>query len=170
MASAFVLYNVFGWKIHRKQLAAGDTYKAVLPEVVVRERIDNVSFWVKGRIEGRHTNPEYTAPIRPRVAGFFTPTDVPELVAPGAIEFECVEDSEWWCVNYRLNRKKLPKLAPLVLKTGESAALELGQRLFICRGSGVVGDKPIPAFSSLVVSAANKTLTATSDMYGLYFL
>ncbi len=170
MGAPYEPYTVFGWKIHRKTLDAGEKYIAKLPKDVIRERIDNISFWVKGRIEGKHTNPAYTDPIRPRVAGFFTPTDAPELVLSGTIEFECVEDSEWWCVNYISNRKKLPRMKSLVLKAGETVPLNIGDKLLVCRGSGAVSEKSIPPLTALDVKNEGQILLAITDLYGLYFL
>ena len=121
--------TVFGWVVHRKLMAAGETYQARVLEDIATKDSENIALWTKGLITG--VREDGFKPM-PRAPGHFNLDR--DIMLAGLYTFTAKEDSEWWCVNWRLNRGDLPGIVPLRLSAGQRVALLPGTLLLVCSG------------------------------------
>ncbi|MNT66587.1 hypothetical protein D3C72_2046620 [compost metagenome] len=70
-----------------------------------------------------------------------------------------VEDTEFWCFNYYLNRHALPSLSPIRLAAGENLQLSTGELLFVMKGSAGPLKGPMT-----FIPDADMELEVTSDL------
>ncbi len=68
-----------------------------------------------------------------RERGVFSPS-LPVL-ASGLYTATALENSEWWCIDRRLNNNNLPRVWPLDAKAGVELTLPAGTRLLVCDGA-----------------------------------
>jgi len=158
-------HKAFGWLVHKKLLLANEKYRVVVPAAVAADKVDNITLWTKGRIEGIDIASSMQIP--PRVAGFnsFIRGDVPA----GEYLFTAVEDSEWWCINYTANRNRLPIVQVFLASKGEIKELPIGTRLLICRGAAAVNGQSHTAPAAFDVKQSPATLQANEDCFGFIF-
>lgn len=148
-------HTVFGWKVQRHIMPAGTKMVTVAKNEVPRNQAPNRAMYVKGRatveIEGG------SAPDR--VPGLYT-QERPAQPAGKSI-VTAVEDTEFWCFNYTMNRNSLPALTPIRLNPGESYTLPQNSLLFAMQGeaSSIVGP------STYAVQAVDTVITATEPFY-----
>lgn len=165
--SAFVFEKVraFGWVVHRKTLLTGQTYTAVVPDDMRPADSENITLWTRGLIAGRRED-GYTTPVRE--PGSFS---LERGVMPaGTYVFTCMEDSEWWCVNWRANRGRLPSLLPFRLAAGAERALPTGTLLLVCSGSLLTAAGSLGQGAEVEVASAVAVVRAGSEpVYGLIF-
>lgn len=157
-------YNVFGWTIHRKNLAAGDEYVVHSPETISRQDSANVSIWTKGRVSVHHWDTDEAQPDR--VPGMFS-LDRPDI-PQGHLKFKALEDSEFWCINHSINKRKLPELSSFILADGEKKDVPEGTLLLICSGTLKIGRKTFGAESAVKFTGL-RTVTASGPVIGLIF-
>ncbi len=147
-------HSMFGWNIQRHTLPAGSVLVVVALEDVARTSSPNITFHTKG-VATCHVNDRRVVDREP---GLFTP-ERPSY-EKGRIKIEAVDDIEYWCINYVLNRRSLPVVTPIRLKAGEDVSLVAGELVFIMRGaldvSNVIGE---------YVPSEDVTATALEDTY-----
>lgn len=122
------LYTTFGWKVHQHILPVGCTLTMLSTNTVEREKYSNKALYVRGRASVIN---DKSGPYPDRVPGLFTGDrpDHPE----GITNITAIEELEFWCFNYHLNRGALPDLTPVLLKQND--ILPLNKNIFMCSGS-----------------------------------
>jgi hypothetical protein len=123
----FEKINIFGWLIHLKKLKAGESYTVKVSGnlVVPSTSSGNITLWTKGRITG--INIKTKESTRERIPGVFS---LDTLNIPcGDFLFTAEEDSEWLCINYIANRKKLPKVE---IKRGNTISILADSKILVC--------------------------------------
>lgn len=125
---------MFGWNIQRHMIPAGGLLVVVALEDVSRAASPNITFHVKGTATC-HVNDRRVVDREP---GLFTP-ERPSYEA-GTIRIQAVDDIEYWCINYLLNRRSLPTVTPIRVSAGSTVQFKAGDLIFIMRGKlGAVG-------------------------------
>jgi hypothetical protein len=158
--------TVFGWTLHRKQLAAGEFFMVKVSEDTLPEEADNISLWTKGEIAGQSF--DGTRKLESRLPGRFS-LDYTAPLREGAYIFTAKSDSEWWCINYLINKKRLPKVTPFRLAAGEVAQLMPGTKLMLCSGE-LQTFKTTLLETPMEISVTEQIgVLALSQVYGLYF-
>ncbi len=155
--------KAFGWIIHRKQLSAGESYTVTVDEDMLPSESENITLWTRGLITGKRQDGYEPAA---RAAGRFS-LDSGALLA-GEFVFTCIEDAEWFCINYRANRNSLPTVTAFRLATGESTSLPAGTLLLVCTGALNTAGGVINAGEELQTTST-ASVTATTQVYGLIF-
>lgn len=161
----FTRYKAFGWILHRKTLKTGEIFHVEVPSSYNPDVGYNISLWTKGLVTGID-----------RLSGKPTDRKVPgssvldrEEVPKSKNEFVAREPSEFWCINYLINRRKLPKVEILKIPAFSSLELPMGSKILFCAGSftikGVLYEPPI----SLEFTSQAQTVYAREDTYGFIF-
>lgn len=158
--------KAFGWVIHRKVLAVGETYRAEVPVDMWPRESENITFWTRGHLAGLRED-GYTPP--PRRAGDFSLDR--QMMPKGIYRFTALEPTEWWCINWRANRHALPVVTPLRLVAGEERQLRAGTLLFICAGELQTRGGLLGTGTEVVVGDAGASVRASASgpAYGLIF-
>lgn len=144
------------------QLAAGRSYKVNNPITIDVQNLSAQTLFVKGRITGVDANGNSTPE---RIPGFYL-RDVVSEVPAGFHVYTTQEDSEWWCIDAKLNRAQLPTTQIFRLSNSQSTDLPVGTRLILCEGTLSVGGSTIAAPTAAFISSAPKNVTAVGDCYG----
>lgn len=158
-------HNAFGWVVHRKLLAQGENYSVTVTEDTEGSRIGNITLWTKGRIEG--TDRSGQVQVTPRVPGYSNLNR--GLVLAGTYDYVATEPSEWWCINYIANRRRLPQVHIFSAASGEVYALPVGTKLLLCAGSVSFGETQYDAPAAFEVSSEQVTFVAGEYSYGFIF-
>lgn len=158
--------NAFGWIIHRKVLHKGDSYLARVSQDLKPAEADNITLWTKGEITGQTLDGARS--VEPRLPGRFS-RDYTHTVLAGEYIFTAMEDSEWWCINWTINRKKLPTVSPFRLPSQATAMLTVGQSLLLCSGTLVTSGGTIGAGSEVSIKTKDAPVLAQTNCYGLFF-
>jgi hypothetical protein len=127
-------------------------------------------FYTKGRVKNHIV--ETGEVLEDRVAGWLN-TEHPDGRAstPGTVHDVFLEDSQWLCIPYNLNNKKLPDLASLILTAGETATLTNGTNLYLVRGSLEINGKTFMGPTQIRIRSGDSTATSIGDTsYSLRFL
>lgn len=161
----FTRHAAFGWVIHRKVIAAGDTYSVNLTADTDGPGLGNITVVTKGRITGvdRATG----AVVPDRVPGYSNKYRT-GLIA-GIYDFTAQQDSEWWCINQRINRNRLPDVDVFSAATGQVVEMPAGTKLLLCEGSLSVGDTQYDAPQAFQVTSQQTVFVAGAQCYGLIF-
>jgi hypothetical protein len=155
-------HKAFGWVVHQKRLAAGETYKARVPATTPQNLSGNITLWTMGRITGVRAEDGFVTPER--TPGYYS-EDRQEIPA-GTYEYTAQEDSEWWCFNWVANRHSLPKVQPLRFAQGQSAEFPVGAKLLLCRGALAFGGSQVGHVQAIKIESGTTVITATQDSYG----
>lgn len=158
--------KAFGWVIHRKLIAPGETYRASVLEDTLPKDSENITLWTKGHLVGTRED-GYIPP--PRRAGDFSLER--QMMPKGIYTFTAQEASEWWCINWRANRHSLPVVLPLRLAPGEQRALRASTLLLVCSGSLETQAGEFGPGTEVMVGAAGATVRASraGPVFGLFF-
>jgi len=94
---------------------------------------------------------------------------LPDAVGPvGIFKGEALEEeSTFFCVDPKTNRKELPELTSVCIDT--QSALPAGTKLFLCEGTVVVKDREISAPAQIKLSSDVVVSCVGSPAYGLIF-
>ena len=98
-------YKFFNWVVCHMQLSAGCSYKVNSATTIPVGDLSAQTLFTKGRITGVDANGNTTPE---RVPGFYLRDAVSEVPA-GVHVYTTQVDSEWWCIDARLNKKQLPE-------------------------------------------------------------
>ena len=167
----FKPYRAFGWLLHRGNIPQGTTTIWKLDDTVPRSEFGSIFFWVKGAIQIKLIGQEENVTLL-RSAGDLSLDFNATLgdLWSGSFETTALEDSERWCILKRYNRLTLPNINKLVLTVSSSVELPIGTKLLICRGTGMLtGNIVVEGPQTITVTSSDIILTATTDIYGLYF-
>ncbi|MFN9476463.1 hypothetical protein [Acidovorax sp.] len=147
-------HKVFGWKVQRHLMPTGSQMVTTSTKTVARSRTPNRAMYVAGRCSVVNDG----VALDDRVPGLYT-QERPDHPA-GTSFVTALEDTEFWCFNYYLNRNALPSLCPIRLATGETLQLSTGELLFVMKGT--VGQlKGTMTF----IPDADMELEVTSDLF-----
>jgi hypothetical protein len=158
-------HKAFGWVVHRKVLAEGESYSITVTEDTDGSRIGNITLWTKGRVEG--VDRSGRVQIELRVPGYNNINR--GLVPAGVYDYVAVEASEWWCINYTANRNRLPVVQVFSYAPGEVHPLPVGTKLLLCAGSVSFGETQYDAPAAFEVSSEQATFVAGEQCYGFIF-
>jgi hypothetical protein len=147
-------HTVFGWKVQKHSMPSGAVMITNSVAEVPRSRAPNRAMYVTGRCTV--TNNDEV--MDDRVPGLFT-GERPSHPA-GLSKVTAVEDTEFWCFNYFMNRKALPVLTPVRVPAGQMLQLTTGQLLFVMKG--VAGSITGPM---TLTPDTDQELTVTQDLY-----
>lgn len=161
----FSRYKTFGWVVHRKVIAADESYSVTLTANTDGPGLGNITLVTKGRITG--VNRATSEPVIDRVPGY-TNKDRTGLLA-GIYDFTAQENSEWWCINQKTNKDRLPDVEIFAASVGQVVELPVGTKLLLCQGSMSIGDAQYDAPQALVVSSHQTVLVAGEQCYGFIF-
>lgn len=146
-------HDMFGWQIQRHVLPAGAVLAVLATQPVDRSASPNITLHVRGTATCHVNNRR----VVDRTPGLYTP-ERPSYEA-GVVRIEAIDEIEYWCVNYLLNRRALPVLTPVRLQPGEVVNLAAGTLFFHMHGE--LADLEIGEH----VPDADVTLTATSPSF-----
>lgn len=161
------IHEAFGWRIEQVTVSAGETFETGIKLDTPKSQLTDRALYVKGRATGVHSNGAHT--IKPRVPGFYV-DDLPDVLPKGTIKFTVVDNLEWFCINYGLNKRRMPTLQKVHVVAGGSVELPVGARLFICAGEGTLGADEIAPHSAVTVESSPKILLARTDVFAFRFL
>lgn len=160
-------HEAFGWRIEQVTAPAGETYESGIRVDTPKAQLVDRTLYVKGLATGVHSNGRHA--VKDRVPGFYV-DDLPDVLPRGTIKFTVVHDIEWFCINYGLNKRRLPDVRKVHVPAGGSAKFSVGDRLFVCSGSGTLGAAALIPCSTTVVASGAQSLTATADVFAFQFL
>lgn len=161
----FTRHSAFGWVVHRKVIAANEPYSITLSADTDGPGLGNITVVTKGRITG--VNRATGAAVIERVPGY-TNKDRTGLLA-GVYDFTAQEDSEWWCINQRINGGSLPDVDIFSASVGQVIELPAGTKLLLCQGSLSVGDTQYDAPQTFQVNSQQTVFVAGEQCYGFLF-
>jgi hypothetical protein len=161
----FTRYATFGWVVHHKVISAGETYAVHLTKDTDGSGLGNITLVTKGRITG--VNRATGAAVIDRVPGY-TNKDRAGLLA-GSYDFTAQENSEWWCINQKTNKDRLPNVDIFSASMGQVVELPVGTKLLLCQGSLSVGDSQYDAPQAFQVSSQQTVFVAGEQCYGFIF-
>jgi hypothetical protein len=164
-ATAFTRYSAFGWVVHHKEIPAGEPYVVNLTGDTDGPGLGNITVVTKGRITG--VNRATGAAVIDRVPGY-TNKDRTGLLA-GIYDFTAQENSEWWCINQKTNKDRLPNVDIFSASMGQVVELPVGTKLLLCQGSLSVGDTQYDAPKAFQVSSQQTVFVAGEQCYGFIF-
>lgn len=159
----------FGWAIQNFQLSDGEQFVVVARGNIPRADMSAKTLYTVGRTNAAHETAGVFTPDRP--AGFFSPAQLPETLTKGRTTLTAVGECEWWCLEGKLaaNNGKAPILKPVVLEQGQSVELPTGTKLLVCEGAGTINGATFSKAQAFTVGAEPRTLTATTNLFGLIF-
>lgn len=163
--TAFTRHSAFGWVVHHKEIPAGESYVVNLTADTDGPGLGNITVVTKGHITGvdRSTG----APVADRTPGY-TNKDRTGLIA-GVYDFTAQEDSEWWCINQRTNKNRMPNVDIFSASMGQVVELPVGTKLLLCEGSLSVGDTQYDAPQAFEVTSQRTVFVAGEQSYGFIF-
>lgn len=162
-----ITHAAFGWRIDQVTIPEGGTFESGILVDTPKGQLVDRTLYVKGVATGVHSNGTHS--VKPRVPGFYV-DDLPDVLPRGTIKFTAVSEVEWFCLNYGLNKRRLPDAQRVHVVAGGSAELPVGARLFICAGEGTLGSDEIVPHSAVTVEGSPKTLLARTDVFAFWFL
>lgn len=157
----------FGFVVQHNKISAGDQYGVTVIRTMDSAQFGNASVFTKGRISGVR---EDGSPLPfDRVPGVTSLGR--DSIPGGSYVFTAVEDSEWWCINFRANKfnREFFDISVVTLAPGESRAIDVGAKLFLCDGSMQMDGEALTAGQPLPVPTEQKTITALTDCYCFSF-
>lgn len=162
---AFTRYSAFGWVIHHKEIPSGGSYAVTLTGDTDGPGLGNITLVTKGHIAGvcRATGAE----VIERLPGY-TNKDRTGLLA-GIYDFTAQENSEWWCINQKINRGQLPNVDIFSASIGQVIELPIGTKLMLCIGSLSVGGTQYNAPQAFQVTSTQTAFVAGAQCYGFIF-
>lgn len=152
--STRVRHISFGWKVDQQIMEEGASLVVTATTDISRENAPNITFYVRGR--AAYIGENQTWPDR--VAGSFS-GDRPAHPA-GILTIKALEETEFWCFNYYLNRRSLPVVDVFRFPTAGTLNVSLNQKILVCRGQ-VESYQPGASFE-----AATTSLSCSDNTYG----
>lgn len=163
--TSFTRYSAFGWVVHHKEIPAGEPYVVNLTKDTDGPGLGNITVITKGRITG--VNRSTGASVPERIPGY-TNKDRASLLA-GIYDFTAQENSEWWCINQRINGDRLPNVEIFSAAVGQVIELPAGTKLLLCEGGLSVGENQYDAPQAFQVSSEQTVFVAGEQCYGFIF-
>ena len=161
----FTEYSAFGWRIDKYVMEPGEKYKAVVAEDIKTDSLANLTFYVSGTLIPKAST---GFELAPKVPGFFN-DNLPDVLPAMEVEFTAEGNVEWWCVNWILNKGKLPKLSKIVLNKDDTVSFIKGSKILVCKGLLENESLSFASESILEIESADIQLTAIEDTYCLKF-
>lgn len=158
-------FKAFGWILHRKVLAAGDRFSVKVDTEYLPANGNNISLWTKGRVTG--INNVTGLPTAERLPGD-TILTLP-IVPVSDSHFVAEVDSEFWCINYVINRNRLPEVELFCIKVDETHVWPKDTMLMFCAGKFLANEAQYDTPMSVIVESELLTVTAVEDVYGFVF-
>lgn len=146
-------HTVFGWKVQRHLMPEGAVLVTNSTSEVPRNRAPNRAMYVSGRCTVENDG----VALDDRLPGLFTGERPPHPA--GLSRVTAVEPTEFWCFNYSMNRKSLPDLTPIRLEVGDTYTPEVGELVFVMKGSIEGKNGPFTLTSS------GEVLTADTQVF-----
>jgi hypothetical protein len=161
----FTRHTAFGYVVHCKKISSGYSYAATLTSDTDGPGLGNITLVTKGLITG--VNRDSGESVVNRVPGYTNHGRTGMLA--GIYDFTAQEDSEWWCINQRINKNRLPDVEIFTASTGEVIELTPGTKLLLCQGSMSTGDAEYTSPKALYVRNQQNTFVAGEQCYGFIF-
>lgn len=161
----FTRHIAFGWVVHHKVIAAGESYVVNLTTTTDHTGLGNITVVTKGLITG--SSRATGAAVQDRVPGY-TNRGRTEMLA-GIYDFTAQQDSEWWCINQKTNKNRLPDVDIFSASVGQVVELPAGTKLMLCEGSLSVGDAQYDAPQAFQVGSQQTVFVAGEQCYGFIF-
>lgn len=161
----FTRHTAFGWVVHHKVVSAGGSYAIHLTGDTDGPGLGNITLVTRGLITG--ANRATGSPVIDRSPGY-TNKDRTGLLA-GTYDFCAQEDSEWWCINQRTNRGRLPDVDIFSASMGQVIEMPAGTKLLLCEGSLSVGGEHYDAPKAFQVTSQQTVFVAGEQCYGFVF-
>ena len=161
----FTRYSAFGWVVHRKVIATSGSYSVKLTADTDGPGLGNITLVTKGLITG--VNRATGAAVLDRAPGY-TNKDRTGLLA-GMYDFTAQQPSEWWCINQRINKSRLPQVDVFSASAGQTVELPAGTKLLLCEGRLFVGETEYNAPQAFQVTSRQTVFVAGAQCYGFVF-
>lgn len=114
-ASPLCTVEAFGWKLVKMALPQGHSYGLIVGADRDRSSVGTVTLFTKGRITGVNTSTGEA--LDERVPGVLSTSLGPLKAGKRVLTAE--EDSEWWCLDSRVNSAALPGIALVHATAGQ---------------------------------------------------
>jgi hypothetical protein len=117
MKQATLLKSVdaFGWRVVKLSLPAGHSYGVLAGADRPRSSVGTITLFTKGRITG--TNLTTGEQLSDRLPGLMSNTL--DAIKSGRYVLTAAEDSEWWCLDERVNGGLLPGVTLVNAEEGQ---------------------------------------------------
>lgn len=158
-------YKAFGWVLHRKMLEVGANFKVEIPAEYSPKDGHNISLWTVGKVEGYCSLSKKATEVKVPGCSILNKISVPK----SDIIFTAAEYSEFWCINYTLNRNKLPDVSILNIPKGTSVLLPLGSKVLFCEGTFSIKNTTHSSPKSLRFQSGDIEIIAETSTYGFIF-
>lgn len=154
-------YEMFGWIIHRNILSDGEQFEAIWKQNTPIDDFSNNLFWTKGERVVTSYPETFTDEFFIQQRGKFSNKETFKgyTYKRGKYVFKAVNDTEVWCLDYLLNNSNAPDLKFVLLASGQTYELSVGQLILIASGKTNFGTSPIP----LEVISTGKSIIALEE-------
>ena len=167
MASQFQFDKkiIFGWIVHIKKLSSNDSYTVNVSGSgnIDSSKTGNITLWTEGNISG--INLLTGEPTIPRYKGYFSLDR--ESIPTGNFKFTANQDSEWICINFIANKRRLPKVK-LIRAHNSTVDIKAGSNILFCSDNFSNGNNRYPKFHAETF-ISDAILTCDSDGLILLF-
>lgn len=161
----FERYKAFGWIIHRKILETNDTFVVDIPIEYSPSQGHNISLWTKGRVEGIDALTGLPTQIKLPGSSVLQRDTVPV----SKNYFKAVEPSEFWCINYTINRRSLPDVEVIKILAGTTKVFDIGTLALFCTGVFDINNVEYIGPKAINFATVSHTVFAKTDTYGFIF-
>lgn len=127
---AFERFGAYGWVIHKKMLAVGESFLTTVGPNYSIENASDIGLWTKGLVQVVNTR-----------TGKALPSKVPGDSILKKLEYEqgefmctALEPSEFWCINRKINRKLFEAWGVSLIDIPEGDAKVVPSLAVICDG------------------------------------
>lgn len=110
--------TAYGWRVVKMRLAAGKSYGYLVQGAKPRSAMHALGLWVQGCIESRNVQTGATNTLRQ--PGAFS-GEFPAIAA-GRYVLTALQDTDWWCIDQKVNGGVLPQVEPLRLTQGQQVS------------------------------------------------
>jgi len=154
-------YRAFGYVVYKNSWTSGEPYVATYPEGRKWHNLFTEGQMINNTFADGTTLPDYQA-------GDWIGPDQMEL--HGTCNQTPVNNPVCWCVAAEENRNYLPDCEKWELSAGSSVTLPVGTKLMFVHGSMTLNGKTINNPTQIKVSAADATVVAIEQCYGIKFI
>jgi hypothetical protein len=161
----FTRHAAFGYVVHCKKISAGYSYAATLTSDTDGPGLGNITLVTKGLITG--VNRDSGASVVNRVPGYTNHGRTGMLA--GIYDFTAQEDSEWWCINKKVNKNCLPDVEIFTASMGQVIELTPGTKLLLCQGRMSAEETEYSSSKAFYVRQQQTTFVAGEQCYGFIF-
>lgn len=153
-------YRAFGYVVYRSTWETGEPYQYNYPKDRMWWNLFTAGSMINNTFSDGSSLPDYQA-------GDWTgPSDAGQYGICKQTPIDC----EMWCVDAKENGNYLPDCEKWELSAGSSVTLPVGTKLMFVHGLMTLNGKTINNPTQIKVSAADATVVAIEQCYGIKFL